>query len=76
MSKRMRQIIVAVFAVGGLLLAAPQAMSRPSGKLPGSNMKHIAKSHQRTTSVRVASPFHTQTFSGWRLPPKATVVQR
>lgn len=76
MSKRMRQIIVAVFAVGGLLFVAPQAMARPSGKLPASHTKHIDKSHQQTTPVRTVQSIHTHGFSGWWLPPKATVAQR
>jgi len=72
----MRQIIVAVFAVGGLLLAAPQAMSAPSGKLPANHMKHVKKSYQITTPTKVTNQIHSQKISGRWWYPKATIAQK
>lgn len=76
MSNKMRQFIIAIVAVGGLLAAAPQAMSAPSGKLPGHNSKHIAKAHQQRTTVKTAKPVGSCTVSSWWIPSRLTITQR
>ncbi|MCA9438421.1 MAG: hypothetical protein KC978_21740, partial [Candidatus Omnitrophica bacterium] len=63
-------------AVGGLLAAAPSALSAPSGKLPGHNSKHIANAHQQKTTVTTAKAVDSCTVSGWWIPSRFTIAQR